>query len=728
MRLLGLCLVVVFAMSAVMEASASGLNGVAGWGSDFRGQLGVGEATEIPFTMPVAAHGELGGTKATANGVYFSLALLSNGTVKSWGENERGELGNGTTTNTNLPGAVKNVSTATAISATANTALALLSNGTVMAWGDNSGGQLGDGTTTGPEKCEEERVACSTFPVEVKELTNVKAIAEGGTHSLALLENGTVMAWGENYDGQLGDGNQTSTDTPVAVKGLTGVVAIAAGEFTSMALLENGSVMAWGGNALGALGDGSTEGPEKCGPEACSTTPVEVKELTSVKAIAAGEYASNYALLTNGMVKSWGDNELGELGNGSTTNSDVPVSVSGLSGVTAIAGANDGALAVIEGGAVEDWGRNNAGQLGNGEVKGPQECLPPEGYCSKTPVSVSGLHKAVGVSGGAAEHLAYGPTLGLGKTPELEPEEMFGKENPGEPNQKRACAGDPVSCATGNLTESQSDLSVGGRGVPLVLTRTYNAQGAVTQSSPGLFGYGWSSSFGDHLTINSAAGTVTVVQANGSAVIFKSIGGPGELTAPQWAQAKLVLNGDGTYTYTLPTQETFHFDASGRLLSETDRSGNTTTMNRSAEGRLESVTDAAGRKLMLTYNTEGQVESVKDPMGHTVKYTYESGNLASVTLPGEASARWQYKYDSSHRLTTVTNGRGGKTTNEYDSSNRVISQKDPAERTTSFEYEPQHTTITNKATGSVTKEVFTDIQREHREIHLRRGGGPKERN
>jgi RHS repeat-associated protein len=293
-----------------------------------------------------------------------------------------------------------------------------------------------------------------------------------------------------------------------------------------------------------------------------------------------------------------------------------------------------------------------------------------------------------------------------GFQPELN--ELFSLENPGEPKLKRACSGDPVNCATGNLAESQTDLSLSGRGLPLTLTRTYNDQGAVTQPTPGMFGYGWSSSYSDHVAADAEAGTATVFQANGSAVTFTGTPGEeGELVAPGWSQAKLVRNSDGTYTYTAVNQDTFHFSEGGLLLSEADRSGNVTTMNRNSEGRLESVTDPAGGKLTFSYNSGGQVESVKDPMGHTVKYTYESGNLVSVTEPGETAARWQFKYDSSHRLTTMTDGRGGTTTNEYDSSNRVISQTDPMKRTDSFAYEGADTTITNKATGSVTKEVFT---------------------
>ncbi|MGN6587987.1 MAG: hypothetical protein ACTHKT_11045 [Solirubrobacterales bacterium] len=96
-----------------------------------------------------------------------------------------------------------------------------------------------------------------------------------------------------------------------------------------------------------------------------------------------------------------------------------------------------------------------------------------------------------------------------------------------------------------------------------------------------------------------------------------------------------------------------------------------------------------------------------DPLGHTVKYVYEGGNLTSVTMPGEASPRWQFKYDGSHRMATMINGRGGETKNEYDEADRLVSQTDPAGRTTTFKYEGFHTTVTNKATGAVTDVWYT---------------------
>jgi tripartite motif-containing protein 71 len=320
-------------------------------------------------------------------------------------------------------------------------------------------------------------------------------------------------------------------------------------------------------------------------------------------------------------------------------------------------------------------------------------------------------------------------TTGEGSNPTTVPlpSEEFGAGNPGEPGRTIACAGKPVNCATGNEIDTQTDISVPGRGVPLELSRTYNSQAAVAEGSPGPFGYGWSSSFSDHLTINTETSTVTVDQANGSTVAFTgSLGTPGPLTAPAWAQSTLVHNSDGTYLYTLPDQEAFHFDSSGRLTSVADRNGNTTTLSYSS-GHLEAITDPAGRTITLAYNEEGRVESATDPMGHITKYGYESGKLVSVTQPGGTSPRWQFKYDSSHQLTEVIDGRGGATVNEYGSSHRVSAQTDPAGRKLSFEYQeetvPYQTTITNHATGAVTTESFDGA---HELISITHGYGTTE--
>jgi len=301
--------------------------------------------------------------------------------------------------------------------------------------------------------------------------------------------------------------------------------------------------------------------------------------------------------------------------------------------------------------------------------------------------------------------------LGLEESQQQQIETQFGPSNPSAPGRSHPTCGEPVSCATGNFFEAQTDLSVGGRGLGLDVTRTYNSQ-AAAMGQHGAFGYGWSSSFSDHLGIDKEDGRATLYQANGSTVSFTE-GTGGSFTAPAWTQDALSGTEGTGYTLTLANEVKYAFaGASGRLESVTDRNGNTTALAYNGAGRLETVTDPVGRKLTFAYNSEGTIESVKDPMGHTLKYAYEGGNLSNVTLPGESSPRWQFKYDGSHRITKMTDGRGGTTTNEYDGANRVISQTDPAERTLSFEYATSaestpETKITSHATGAVTKEVFT---------------------
>jgi len=281
-----------------------------------------------------------------------------------------------------------------------------------------------------------------------------------------------------------------------------------------------------------------------------------------------------------------------------------------------------------------------------------------------------------------------------------------GQENPSAPEENMATCGEDVSCVKGDLTKTQTDFAIGGRGVGLDLARTYNSQSAAG-GTKGIFGYGWSSSFSDHLVFNRAGKLVTLVQANGGSVPFTE-GTGGSLTGPAWSQDLLSGSESSGYSLTLEDQTVYKFaGASGRLESVTDRDGNKTTLTYNGSGKLEKITDPDARSLKLAYNAEGLVESVTDPMSHVVKYTYEGGNLASVTQPGEAALRWQFKYDGSHQLTELTDGRSNKATYEYNAAHKVVSETDPLRRNTTFEYVPFKTVTTNHATGSVTVDWST---------------------
>jgi alpha-tubulin suppressor-like RCC1 family protein len=346
--------------------------------------------------------------------VAAGASATSNG-IMSWGENYSGGLGTGGDKSHDAPVTLKEPIGVTAIAAGSEFSLAVVQEGKVEGWGEDRYGELGNGET----KVEVLK------PVEVRKLSKVINVAGGYWHSLALLENGTVWAWGANGDGQLGVDTTEDHDEPVEISGLKEVVAIAARGNASYALLKSGRVMAWGENKDGQLGDGTTTGPEECSGVPCSKKPVEVHSLETVKAIAAG-VGFGLALLESGTVKSWGSNLYGELGDGTTEDSDEPVTVEGLAGVTAVAAGWGFGLAVLEGGTAKAWGLNFGGELGDGSVEGPEKCgVNP---CSVKPVAVSGLSKVTSIAAGEEYALAvlengsikawgsnYEGALGIGK-------------------------------------------------------------------------------------------------------------------------------------------------------------------------------------------------------------------------------------------------------------------------------------------------------------------------
>ncbi|MFD7976088.1 hypothetical protein [Streptomyces sp. NPDC059071] len=351
-----------------------------GWGSNGSGELGDGTTT-LRSTTPVRICGgapcptPFDDVIAVDAGINHSVALRADGTVWAWGSNVSGQLGNGTNTNSTTPVQVCAVGATapctdfltgvTAVAAGAAHVVALRANGTVVAWGGNDSGQLGNGTN-----------APSNVPVAVSGLTNVSAIAAGDIHSLAAQTSGLVKAWGNNLNGQLGNGTNSNSNTPVPVCAvgatapcadlLAGVTAVAGGGSHSLALRTDGTAQSWGGNAFGQLGNGTNTN---------STVPVQVSGLTGVKSIAAG-VAHSLAVPADGIARTWGNNNAGQLGNGTTTNSKVPVRVcapgttapcaSFLTGVKDLSGGLLHSASLHTDGTVRAWGANDAGQLGNG--------------------------------------------------------------------------------------------------------------------------------------------------------------------------------------------------------------------------------------------------------------------------------------------------------------------------------------------------------------------------
>ncbi len=293
-------------------------------------------------------------------------ALLLNGSAAAqistatyaWGNNEHGQLGNGTTTPSLTPVRVTGLTDVKALAGGGFHSLAVKNDGTVWAWGDNELGELGNGTTTN-----------SSIPVQVSGLIGVRAIAAGVYHSLALREDGTVWAWGYNTCGQLGIGTVSDfSSIPVQVIGLANVTAIAAGWEFSVALRSDGTVWVWGTNAEGELGDGTIEPYPAAHP-----VPTKVPALNGMASVAAG-YWHVLALDRSGFVSAWGQNDGGQLGDGTGLNRLFPTPVGGVGLVTALAAGLRHSLAITASG-LWAWGANDFGDLGTGTL---QYYLAPE--------------------------------------------------------------------------------------------------------------------------------------------------------------------------------------------------------------------------------------------------------------------------------------------------------------------------------------------------------------
>jgi alpha-tubulin suppressor-like RCC1 family protein len=297
-----------------------------------------------------------------AAGQYFTCALVPDGTARCWGNNASGQLGDGTTQDRYQPVAVSGISGAIAVATGESAACALLTGGTVKCWGYNGNGQLGDGTTT-----------TRSTPVTVSGVTNAVSISMGRLHTCARLSNGTAKCWGYNGQGQLGDGTTAQRSTPIVVGGLSGVATISAGYQQTCASLTNGLVQCWGDNTYGELGNGNTS----------NLTPFYVPGLQNVvETRLASDESYSCALLSDGTARCWGYNvSYGMLGDGTTTNRNLPVTVSGLSNAVHLYGNSVHTCALLADGTAKCWGYNGTGMLNDGTVASPR----------LTPVAMTGV-------------------------------------------------------------------------------------------------------------------------------------------------------------------------------------------------------------------------------------------------------------------------------------------------------------------------------------------------
>jgi alpha-tubulin suppressor-like RCC1 family protein/chitodextrinase len=303
-------------------------------------------------TTPIS---NLTGVTGVALGLKHSLAVTSGGAVYCWGGNQFGQAANKVMDENVFifnPVKIKQLSGVVKVVAGHNHSIALKSNGTIVAWGYNATGQLGDGTAIN-----------RTAPVAVIGMTGVIDVAAGGNYTLALKSDGTLWAWGDNSAGQLGDLTNLVRATPVQVTGMSNVVGISAGAQHSVAIKADGTLWSWGSNVYGQLGEGTTVDRNV----ATRVTMIE----QAVKLVASG--FATFAILNDGTIRSWGvtNSELSisdpgvVLGDGSSAVGALP-----FDDLDQIAGISYQYMLVLRrGGSVWSWGRNGTGWLGDGTTR-----------------------------------------------------------------------------------------------------------------------------------------------------------------------------------------------------------------------------------------------------------------------------------------------------------------------------------------------------------------------
>jgi len=382
-----------------------------GWGMASHGSFGDGTTgaygngtKEAKQARGPGGEGKLTGIKAISSIMTSTVGLREDGTVWAWGRGKSGQMGNGETKSSSLPVQVKSsdgkgvFTDAVAVAAGQTHAAALKADGTVWVWGLNDRGQLGNGSN----------VKLSALPVQVKSpdgkgfLQGVIGIAAGAGHCLAVRRNGTVLAWGENVVGQVGDGTTTDRFLPVVVNGVRHAVSVSVGWNSSFAVCRDGSAWGWGYNVFSQLGDGTAYDRHR---------PVRMKDpdgkapMTGVLRVASGS-VHTLIVKKDGTLWACGGNHFMQLGIGRrSAQQDLPVQVAGPRGkglITGVEGAAAGSVhsaAVTADGTVYCWGDNSRYQIGDPAVPAIGSCIMNGELIDSARAKREGLYKKGAIGG-----------------------------------------------------------------------------------------------------------------------------------------------------------------------------------------------------------------------------------------------------------------------------------------------------------------------------------------
>lgn len=661
---------------------------------------------------PAPAGAYAGSVPSLTGGGFHTLAVKSDGTLWAWGWNGEGELGTGTASSVGCecfpsPVQVLSMSSVTGAAAGEFHSIARRADGTVWAWGDNIEGELGNGTQT-LTGCD-----CNALPTQIAGMVTVTAVGAMEYDSLALKSDGTVWGWGEQDQAQLGSTPSSPNcgacvDTPSLIVGLTGITAISGGGNHGLALKSDGTVWGWGHDTAGQVG---IDPPPSSGANVA--TPTQVPGLTHVIAVAGG-HDHSLALKSDGTVWAWGDNGYGELGNDTTTGGSTPVKVQDLTDVIAIAAGWRDSVALRSDGTVWTWGADIDGELGNGtEDRGTTNNT----YHS-VPVEATGLSGVTAVSSGDSHNLA----LRLDGAPWV-----WGFNGDGEVGNGTNGTGSNPNCQC--TTTPQSSL-VSGVAEPSMYL------GAPTAGPSGseLFGAANPGETGGPFDlvaagVNAVSGNLTmqtadlVIPGRGPGLSFVrtynsldgSIGPVGYGWEDSYDARLLIDAGTGNATVTNSNGSTVPFTApaSGNVY------GAPPWVTAALVGSATTGwTYTLKNQVAFSFNTSRQLTAITDRNNNqvTIAHNATNGLVSTVTEVGTGRTL-TFTYDSLPRLTSVADSTGRSVSYYYDDAhslpNNLDHVVDANGNTTYFTYNTSHQLLTTtNQDGNVTTFTYaTDSSR-----------------